>query len=120
MTDGHVTREPRRAAVVFIFATVALVVLAFGVVIPVLPKLLEQFSGGDTANAARSVTRATAGQGLIRNMTVYPPEPSAPTPTWLRRYAVMNSSISPSKTAPVSLVSASVRRSFTILYGWST
>jgi DHA1 family tetracycline resistance protein-like MFS transporter len=53
MTDGHVTREPRRAAVVFIFATVALDVLAFGVVIPVLPKLLEQFSGGDTANAAR-------------------------------------------------------------------
>jgi DHA1 family tetracycline resistance protein-like MFS transporter len=53
MSDEHVKGQPRRAAVVFIFVTVALDVLAFGVVIPVLPKLLEQLSGGDTAHAAR-------------------------------------------------------------------
>lgn len=43
---------PRTATVVFIFITVVLDVLALGVVIPVLPKLIEQFMGGDTARAA--------------------------------------------------------------------
>lgn len=45
--------EPRRqAAVVFIFITVVIDVLSMGIVIPVLPKLVEQFMGGNTANAA--------------------------------------------------------------------
>jgi DHA1 family tetracycline resistance protein-like MFS transporter len=43
---------PGRAAVFFIFITVVLDMLAFGVVIPVLPKLVEQFEGGNTARAA--------------------------------------------------------------------
>jgi DHA1 family tetracycline resistance protein-like MFS transporter len=38
---------PRRAAVVFIFVTVALDILAMGVIIPVLPKLVASFYGGD-------------------------------------------------------------------------
>ncbi len=42
----------RRAAVIFIFITVVLDVLAFGLVIPVLPRLIEQFTSGDTAHAA--------------------------------------------------------------------
>lgn len=42
----------RRAAVVFIFITVALDVLALGVMIPVLPKLVLGFQGGDSAGAA--------------------------------------------------------------------
>jgi DHA1 family tetracycline resistance protein-like MFS transporter len=42
----------RRAAIAFIFVTVVLDVLALGVVIPVLPKLVEGFLGGDTARAA--------------------------------------------------------------------
>ncbi len=46
------SRGPRTATTVFIFITVALDVLALGVVIPVLPKLIEQFLGGDTARAA--------------------------------------------------------------------
>jgi DHA1 family tetracycline resistance protein-like MFS transporter len=46
---------PRRAALAFIFVTVVLDVLALGIVIPVLPKLVEQFLGGDTAHAARIV-----------------------------------------------------------------
>lgn len=37
----------------FIFVTVVLDVLAMGIVIPVLPRLVEQFLHGDTANAAR-------------------------------------------------------------------
>ena len=43
----------RGAAVVFIFVTILLDTLALGVVIPVLPKLIESFVNNDTANAAR-------------------------------------------------------------------
>jgi DHA1 family tetracycline resistance protein-like MFS transporter len=43
---------PRRAALVFIYITAVLDWLAFGLVIPVLPKLIEGFLGGDTARAA--------------------------------------------------------------------
>jgi DHA1 family tetracycline resistance protein-like MFS transporter len=53
MIEAAPTGGPRRAAVLFIFITVALDVLAFGVVIPVLPKLIEQFTSGNTADAAR-------------------------------------------------------------------
>ncbi|HZE96963.1 MAG TPA: TCR/Tet family MFS transporter [Planctomycetota bacterium] len=42
----------RRAAFVFIFMTVALDVLALGVIIPVLPKLVKTFVGGDAPKAA--------------------------------------------------------------------
>ncbi len=41
----------RRAALVFIFFTVLLDILAFGLIIPVLPHLLKQFAGGDVAQA---------------------------------------------------------------------
>jgi len=42
----------RPAALGFIFALVVVDVVAMGVVIPVLPKLVEAFEGGDTARAA--------------------------------------------------------------------
>lgn len=45
----------RRATVAFIFVTVVLDVVALGVVIPVLPKLIEGFLSGDTAQAAHWV-----------------------------------------------------------------
>jgi MFS transporter, DHA1 family, tetracycline resistance protein len=41
------------AAAAFIFVTVLLDMLALGVVIPILPKLIESFAGNDTASAAR-------------------------------------------------------------------
>ena len=44
--------EARRAALVFIFITVLIDILAFGLIIPVLPHLVEQFVGGDTRTAA--------------------------------------------------------------------
>jgi DHA1 family tetracycline resistance protein-like MFS transporter len=44
---------PRRAALAFIFITILLDMLALGMIIPVLPKLIEDFLGGDTAGAAR-------------------------------------------------------------------
>jgi DHA1 family tetracycline resistance protein-like MFS transporter len=42
-----------RAALAFIFVTVVLDVLALGVIIPVLPRLVEGFVSGDTARAAK-------------------------------------------------------------------
>jgi DHA1 family tetracycline resistance protein-like MFS transporter len=42
----------RRAALVFIFITVLIDVLSFGLIIPVLPHLIENFVNGDTAVAA--------------------------------------------------------------------
>ena len=45
--------QPGRAAFIFIFITVALDMLALGVIIPVLPKLVVQLSGGDAATGAR-------------------------------------------------------------------
>ncbi|HRA03141.1 TCR/Tet family MFS transporter [Thermomonas sp.] len=42
----------RKAALAFIFITVLIDVLAFGVIIPVLPHLVQQFVGGDTSTAA--------------------------------------------------------------------
>jgi DHA1 family tetracycline resistance protein-like MFS transporter len=47
------TRGAKGAAVAFIFVTVLLDMLALGVVIPILPKLIESFVGNDTASAAR-------------------------------------------------------------------
>jgi MFS transporter, DHA1 family, tetracycline resistance protein len=44
--------KARGAALVFIFITVVVDVLALGIIIPVLPKLVEGFMGGDTARAA--------------------------------------------------------------------
>ena len=43
----------RRAAIAFIFITILLDMLALGMIIPVLPKLIESFMGGDTAGAAK-------------------------------------------------------------------
>ncbi len=44
---------PRRAAFAFIFITVLLDMLALGLIMPVLPKLIASFTGNDTADAAR-------------------------------------------------------------------
>jgi DHA1 family tetracycline resistance protein-like MFS transporter len=43
----------RSAALIFIFITVVLDMLALGMIVPVLPKLVEDFLGGNTAQAAR-------------------------------------------------------------------
>ncbi len=55
MTDSSGPAVPRRAAIAFIFVTVMLDMLALGMIIPVLPLLIEDFRGGDTAAAARTV-----------------------------------------------------------------
>jgi MFS transporter, DHA1 family, tetracycline resistance protein len=47
--------KPGKAAFIFIFITVALDMIALGVMIPVLPKLIVSFEGGDFSNASRMV-----------------------------------------------------------------
>lgn len=44
---------PTRAAFAFVFVTVMLDMLALGIMVPVLPKLIVAFEGGDVARAAR-------------------------------------------------------------------
>jgi MFS transporter, DHA1 family, tetracycline resistance protein len=55
MTTTATSSHPRKAAVIFIFITVLLDMLALGMIIPVLPTLIEAFRGGDTASAARTL-----------------------------------------------------------------
>src|SRR5580692_458704 len=45
----------RQAAFAFIFVTVLLDMLALGMIVPVLPKLIESFVAGDTARASEYV-----------------------------------------------------------------
>jgi DHA1 family tetracycline resistance protein-like MFS transporter len=52
MTEPSPGPAPRRAAVIFIFITVLLDMLAIGMMIPVLPRLVVAFRGGDTVSAA--------------------------------------------------------------------
>jgi len=52
VTPPPASRARRRAAVIFIFLTVLLDMLALGIVIPVLPTLVGGFLGGDAAYTA--------------------------------------------------------------------
>ena len=51
--DTAAVAQARGGAVVFIFITLLLDMLALGIIIPILPKLIEGFVDNDTANAAR-------------------------------------------------------------------
>jgi len=57
---------PRPAAVAFILVTVLLDVLAFGIVIPILPNLIKAFRGGDTGLAAETYSGFMAMWGLMQ------------------------------------------------------
>jgi len=47
------TQSHRKAALAFIFVTVLIDMLAFGMIIPVLPLLVQDFVGGGPARAAQ-------------------------------------------------------------------
>jgi MFS transporter, DHA1 family, tetracycline resistance protein len=55
MSEPGMPQAPRRAALTFIFVTVVLDMLALGMVVPVLPHLIEDFLGGDIPRAAQLV-----------------------------------------------------------------
>jgi DHA1 family tetracycline resistance protein-like MFS transporter len=52
MTESHPVAPLRRAAFIFVFITVLLDMLALGMIIPVLPRLVVDFVGGDAARGA--------------------------------------------------------------------
>jgi len=45
-------RAERKPAVGFIFVTLVLIVLGFGILIPIIPNLVKQFRGGDVSSAS--------------------------------------------------------------------
>jgi DHA1 family tetracycline resistance protein-like MFS transporter len=55
VSEPGTLQAPRRAALTFIFVTVVLDMLALGMVVPVLPHLIEDFLGGNTSRAALMV-----------------------------------------------------------------
>ena len=57
---------PRKAAVAFIFATALMDVISLGIMIPVLPNLVKQFAGGDTALAAQYTIVFAMTWGLMQ------------------------------------------------------
>jgi DHA1 family tetracycline resistance protein-like MFS transporter len=57
---------PRKAAVIFIFATALMDVISLGIMIPVLPNLVKQFAGGDTALAAQYTLAFSVTWGLMQ------------------------------------------------------
>jgi DHA1 family tetracycline resistance protein-like MFS transporter len=52
MSDIPPTAGSRRAAFGFIFVSAVTTAMSFGLMIPIMPALLKQFTGGDTAQAA--------------------------------------------------------------------
>ena len=56
----------RKATLAFIFILVAMDVLAMGIIIPVLPKLVEQFEGGDTARASQVFGAMNTAWGVMQ------------------------------------------------------
>lgn len=51
-TEGAPAQPGRRAAFRFIFALAVMNAVSFGIMIPILPNLIKQFTGGDTAAAS--------------------------------------------------------------------
>jgi MFS transporter, DHA1 family, tetracycline resistance protein len=69
MTDLAPGSASRRAALVFIFFTVLIDLLAFGVIIPGLPHLVEQLSDGTTSTAAYWIGAFGTAFALIQFVT---------------------------------------------------
>lgn len=59
-------RAPRQAAFGFIFASALMNSVSFGIMIPILPNLIRQFTGGDTASAAEWTLLFGATWGLMQ------------------------------------------------------
>src|SRR3989442_14820671 len=55
---------PRRPALAFIFVTLVLDILGIGLIVPILPKLVESFQGGAISGAAQA-SAASHTYGLL-------------------------------------------------------
>lgn len=69
MTESRSDAEepkPRAAAFGFVFAASLINAVSFGIMIPILPNLIKQFAGGDTASAAQWATLFGATWGAMQ------------------------------------------------------
>jgi MFS transporter, DHA1 family, tetracycline resistance protein len=66
LTPGLPHSSARKAGVIFVFVTALLDVISLGIMIPVLPNLIKQFAGGDTALAAQYQLTFAATWGLMQ------------------------------------------------------
>jgi len=64
--DISPNRRPRQAAVAFIFITIVIDMMTFGIAMPVLPRLIEDFRHGDTQQAAHIYGVLTAIWALMQ------------------------------------------------------
>jgi len=80
-----------RAALSFIFVMVVLDVMAIGIIIPVLPKLIEGMAGGDTARAATIFGIFGTAWGLMQ--FVFSPILGALSDRWGRRPVLLLSTL---------------------------
>lgn len=81
----------RRAAVVFIFITVMIDMLAFGIIIPVFPHLVQKMTGGDIATAVRWTGIMGALFGLMQ--FVFSPVQGALSDRFGRRPVILSSNL---------------------------
>lgn len=91
MTAEHSVTPVRRAAVIFIFVTVMLDMLAFGIIIPVFPHLVQAMTGGDIATAARWTGIMGALFGLMQ--FVFSPVQGAMSDRFGRRPVILGSNL---------------------------
>ena len=80
-----------RAALSFIFVMVMLDLMAIGIIIPVLPKLVESMAGGDTAQAAAIFGIFGTAWGLMQ--FVFSPVLGALSDRWGRRPVLLLSTL---------------------------
>lgn len=66
MTLPSAPRAPRQAAVAFIFVTIVIDMMTFGIAMPVLPRLIEEFRHGNTEEAAQFYGVLTAVWALMQ------------------------------------------------------
>jgi len=66
MTDESTAAAGRRASFGFIFALALMNSISFGIMIPILPNLIKQFTGGDTAAASEWNLVFAATWGLLQ------------------------------------------------------
>jgi DHA1 family tetracycline resistance protein-like MFS transporter len=64
--DGAAVKPARQAAFGFIFASALMTSVSFGLMIPILPNLIRQFTGGDTASASAWNTFFAATWGAMQ------------------------------------------------------
>lgn len=57
---------PRKPALVFIFITLVLDILGIGMIVPVLPKLVEKFGGGDLGQASHTYGLLASSYALMQ------------------------------------------------------